>query len=119
MFIFAVAASAAFAADSYGQDCRAADSNLTNGSFTASAKTGGCIKYRFEARPGQRLIVTLRSTDNRARFDLQDGAEDETGSNFYENQTSFDGKLEFEEFTIEVKGTASAGFTLNVKVIDR
>lgn len=80
MFIFAVAASAAFAAEAYGQDCRATDSNLTNGSFTASAKTGGCVKYRFEARPGQRLIVTLRSTDNKARFDLQDGAEDETGS---------------------------------------
>lgn len=104
---------------SNAQDCRAATVTLNGGTATLTGKTGGCVKYRFVIESGQRARVTLRSTDNNARFALQDGAEDETGSTFYEGQSSLDKVLEFEEFSIEVTGTAGVGFTLSVKVSDQ
>ncbi len=109
----------AFAVGSMAQDCRAKTVAFTDGAATIQAKTGGCVKFRFMVEPGQRAKVTLRSSDNKARFDLQDGAEDETGSTYYEGQSSFDKVIEFDEFTIEVFGTSSVGFTLSVKVIDQ
>lgn len=117
--LLSVVVTMALSISSSAQDCRAATMKLTDGAATISARTGGCVKYRFVIASGQRARVTLSSTDGKARFDLQDGAEDETGSTFYENQVSLDRVLEFEEFTIEVRGTSGTGFTVNVKVSDQ
>lgn len=105
-----------FAISSFGQNCVAKDVKLTNGAATVSAKTGGCTIYVFTVDAGQRTRIDLKSSDNKAQFDVQDGTEDETGSTFYENQTKLDKIFKFEEFTIEVRGTAGATFSLSVKV---
>ena len=101
---------------SYSQNCVAKDVKLTNGAATVSGKTGGCTIYTITVDEGQRTRIDLRSSDNIARFDVQDGASDETGSNVYENQTKLDKIFEFEEFTIEVRGTSGATFSLSIKV---
>ncbi|MBL8181452.1 MAG: hypothetical protein JNL64_07530 [Blastocatellia bacterium] len=105
-----------FTISSNAQNCVAKDVKLTNGAATVSGKTGGCTIYVFSVDGGQRTRIDLRSSDNKAQFDVQDGTEDETGSTFYENQTKLDKIFRFDEFTIEVRGTAGATFTLSVKV---
>ena len=116
LFLFASALLLASVLSAAAQDCRAKDVTLSQGPVTLSGKTGGCLKYRFAVEQGTRAVVTLKSSDSKARFDLQDGAEDETGSSFYENLTSFDRVIAFDEFSVEVRGTGSASFTLTVKV---
>ncbi len=105
-----------FAISSFGQNCVAKDVKLTNGATTVSGKTGGCTIYVFSVKGGERTRINLSSSDNNARFDVQDGTEDETGATVYENQTKLDKIFDFEEFTIEVRGTAGATFSLSVKV---
>lgn len=101
---------------SFAQNCVAKNVKLTNGAATVSGKTGGCTIYVFTVEAGQRTRIDLKSSDNKAQFDVQDGTEDETGSTFYENQTKLDKIFKFEEFTIEVRGTPGATFSLSVKV---
>lgn len=108
----------AFAIGSFAQDCTAKAVTLNNGTATLSGKTGGCNKFKFTITEGQRVKVTLTSADGKARFELQDGAEDEIGAVFYTNQTSLDKVLKFEEFSIDAKGTAGAAFTLKITVTD-
>lgn len=105
-----------FAVSSYSQNCVAKNVKLTDGAATVSGKTGGCSIYVFSVDGGQRTRIDLRSSDNQARFDVQDGTEDETGAVFYENQTKLDKIFTFDEFTIEVRGTAGATFSFSVKV---
>lgn len=105
-----------FAISSFGQNCVAKDVKLTNGAATVSGKIGSCNIYVFAVQSGGRTRIELKSSDNKAQFDVQDGTEDETGSVFYENQTTLDKIFKFEEFTIEVRGTAGATFSLSVKV---
>jgi hypothetical protein len=108
----------AFATASFAQQCEAKLVTLTNGSATVTGKTGGCNRFAFVIDEGQRVKANLTSTDSKARFELQDGAEDETGSKSYANLTSFDKVLTFSEFSIDLGGTASTAFTLKVTVTD-
>ena len=96
--------------------CEARTVSLASGAATLSGQTGGCNRYSFSISEGQRVKVTLTSTDGSARFDLQDGAEDETGAVLYSNRTSFDDVLTFTDFSIETKGSASTAFTLKITV---
>lgn len=105
-----------FAASTYAQNCVATNVKLTNGAATVSGKTGGCTIYVFSVKGGERTRIDLRSSDNNARFDVVDGTDDETGAVLYENATKLDQVFKFEEFTIEVRGTAGATFSLSVKV---
>jgi hypothetical protein len=107
-----------FTATSFAQYCEPTLVKLTNGSATVTGKTGSCNRFAFVIDEGQRVKATLTSTDSKARFELQDGAEDETGSKSYANLTSFDKVLTFGEFSIDVSGTASTAFTLKVTVTD-
>ena len=108
----------AFPVSSFAQDCTAKTVTLNGGTATLSGKTGGCNKFKFKITESQRVKITLTSADSKARFELQDGAEDETGSVFYSNQTGFDKVLTFDEFSIDVKGTTGATFTIKVTVTD-
>lgn len=116
LLTFSVFVILGFAMSSLGQNCVAKNVKLTNGSATVSGKTGDCTIYVFSVDAGQRTRIDLRSSDNNARFDVVDGTEDETGAVLYENATKLDKVFKFEEFTIEVRGTAGATFTLSVKV---
>lgn len=91
---------------------------LTKGSATVSGKTGGCIRYAFKAASGQRLKIAFTSGDSIGRFDMQDGANDETGASVTTDLIGYNEVLEFDEFVITVKGTPSAAFTLKVIVTD-
>jgi len=87
--------------------------------ITLTGKTGGCNKYKFMVDVGQRVIVKITSTDNRARFSMQwDASEDETGTELFENQTSFDRSLEYPEWLIWATGTAGTAFTLKITAVD-
>jgi hypothetical protein len=108
----------ALATANFAQDCGSKRVTLNNGSATLSGKTGGCNKFAFVIGEGQRVRVTLTSTDSKARFELQDGAEDETGSSVYGNLTTFNKVLTFAEFSIDVGGTNSTAFTLKITVSD-
>ena len=107
-----------FAVSSFAQDCTAKAVTLNGGAATLSGKTGGCNKFKFTITEGSRVKVTLTSDDSKARFELQDGAEDETGSVFYSNQINFDKVLKFDEFSIDTKGSPGATFTLKITVTD-
>lgn len=107
-----------FTVNLFAQYCEPTQVTLNNGSATVTGKTSGCNRFAFIIDEGQRVKASLTSTDSKARFNLQDGAEDETGSKVYSNLTSFDKFLTFGEFSIEVKGTASTSFTLKVTVTD-
>lgn len=88
--------------------------------ITINGKTGGCNKFNFSIEDGQRVIVKITSTDNRARFNLQwNASEDETGMELFENQTSFDRKLNYPDWEIWVTGTASAAFTLKITAVSQ
>jgi hypothetical protein len=102
----------------FGQDCESKSVKLNNGTATLSGKTGSCNKFAFSVEEGQRVKVTITSTDGKANFGLQDGADDETGSKYYSNLKSFNNILTFADFSIEVGGTASTAFTLKVIVTD-
>lgn len=99
--------------------CEAKKITLTGGTATISGKLGGCNRFAFVIEEGQRVRAVLTSTDSKARFELQDGAEDETGAKSYSNLTSFDKILTFADFSIDVGGTAPTAFTLKVTVTDR
>lgn len=103
----------------FGQDCQGKPVSLNNGTATLSGKTGGCNKFAFSIAEGQRVRVTLTSTDGNARFGLQDGAEDETGAEYYSNLTSFNNVLTFADFSIEVDGPQSTAFTLKIVVTNK
>lgn len=109
----------AFAATSFAQDCESKQVTLNNGAATITGKTGDCNRFAFVIDEGQRVRVVLTSTDSKARFELQDGAEDETGAKSYSNLTSFDKVLTFTDFSIDVGGTNSTTFTLRITVTDR
>ena len=118
ILVVATAMMLAFAVSSFAQDCTAKAVTLNGGTATLSGKTGGCNKFKFKITESQRVKITLTSADSKARFELQDGAEDETGSVFYSNQTTLDKVLTFDEFSIDVKGTAGATFTIKITVTD-
>ena len=88
--------------------------------ITINGKTNGCNKFNFSIEDGQRLIVKISSTDNRARFNLKwNASEDETGMESFENQTSFDKTLNYPDWELWVTGTASTAYTLKITAVSQ
>lgn len=117
MALITIALSLALAACTFGQDCSATPVKINaNGSAAISGKTDGCVRYGFTIQQGSRVQITLTSADNAARFDLQDGADDETGAEIFAALTSFDRLLTFDEFSVDIHGSPAAAFTLKVNV---
>lgn len=109
-----------FAINSLAQ-CQAKAVSFPSGSetITLSGKTGGCNKFKFSITEGQRVKVSLTSTDSKAKFNLQwSASEDETGTELFENQTSFDQILNYPDWEIWVTGTADASYALKITATD-
>ena len=107
----------AFAITSFAQ-CEAKKITLTNGTATLSGKTGNCQRIAFDISEGQRVRVSVTSTDSRARFLIQNGAEDDTATTGWGPVASFDKILDSSYWEIGVSGTASTAYTLKITVTD-
>lgn len=86
--------------------------------ITVNGQTGGCTRYGFSITEGKRVTVKLTSSDSIARFDLQNGDDDETGTIVYEGKINFDGTLDTPDWQVVIKGTDSTTFTLKITVFD-
>lgn len=107
----------AFTINSFAQKCERKEIELSDG-FTGSAtitgKTGGCNLFYAGIDGGDRVKITLTSTDGKARFTLTPGDGKTYPSS--PNLTTFDRVIEVGLFSIDVKGTDSTSFTLVVSV---
>lgn len=116
--LFALLLVPLFAVNSFAQ-CQAKPITLSGGKIALSGKTGGCNKFKFSITEGQRVKISVESPDSRAKFGLQwSAAEDETGTETFENQKSFDKTLDYPDWEIWVTGTAGANYTLKISVTD-
>ena len=107
----------AFAISSFAQ-CEAKKISIPKDGITLTGKTGSCARFTTSITEGQKVTISLTSADGKTRFELQDGAEDETGAKVYSNRISFADVLTFTEFAVEVKGANSTDYTLKITVTD-
>lgn len=98
--------------------CEARKITLSNGNATINGKTGGCQRFSIDISEGQRVRVSVVSTDNRARFVIQNGSEDDTGTTGWGPIAAFDKVLDSEYWEIGVSGTSSVPYTLKITVSD-
>ncbi len=107
---------------SFAASAQCAEKNVSfpgdGNTITLSGNTGGCQRYAFSITAGQKVLIKLASADGRARFDLQNGDDDETGSIVYPNQANFNGELKTPDWMVNVKGSAATSFTLTITVAD-
>jgi hypothetical protein len=109
----------AFATASFAQECERQEVRFDSNRFaTVTGKTGGCNLFIFVMDAGERLKVTLTSTDGKARFGFTAGEDTDSGYMTSSNLTTFDKVLDVGYFLIDVKGTASTAFTLKVTLSD-
>ncbi len=107
----------AFAITSFAQ-CEAKKITLSNGTATLSEKTGSCQRFAFDISEGQRVKLSLSSTDGNARFALQNGAEDDTGTTGWDNLSTFDDVPDSTYWEVGVTGTSTTAYTLKITVSD-
>ncbi len=118
IFASAFALTLVFAFGTFAQ-CEAKKISFPAGNtISLSGKTGGCNRFAVTIADGLKVSIKLVSTDSKARFDLQSGSEDETGSALYPDLTTFNNYLEGNDWEIGIKGTAQTAYTLKIAVTD-
>lgn len=115
--IFALLMLAVFAITSFAQ-CEAKKVTMTNGAKTITGTTGSCQRFSFDISAGQRVKVTITSTESKASFVIQNGAEDDTGTTGWGPMTTFDKVLNEDYWEVGVTATSTVSYTLKINVTD-
>lgn len=115
--IFASLMLAVFAISSFAQ-CEARKIALTNGAKTITGTTGSCQRFSFDITAGQRVKVSIASTESKARFVIQNGADDDTGTTGWGPMTAFDKVLNEDYWEVGVTATSTVSYTLKITVTD-
>lgn len=106
-----------YALTSFAQ-CDAKKVALNGGAKTITGATGSCQRFSFDIAEGQRVKVTITSTESKARFVIQNGAEDDTGTTGWGPMTTFDKVLDETYWEIGVTAPSSVSYTLKIVVTE-
>ena len=98
--------------------CEAKPISIPVSGIKLTEKTGECMRYGFSIQAGQKVTISLTSSDGKARFLIENGDADDTGTTGWSNLTTFSKALNSEDWQVEVKGTEDAIFTLKITVTD-
>ncbi len=103
-----------FTIDSFA--CEAKNITIPASGLTLTGKIGDCIRYGFTIDKGQKVTIVLTSSDSKARFVIEDGDEDDTGTTGWSNLTSFSKILDSTDWQVGVTGSSGAAFTLKITI---
>ena len=98
--------------------CKAKSISIPSNGAILSGKTGDCMRYGFLIQAGQKVTVSLTSSDGKSRFSIENGDADDTGTTGWSNLITFSKALDSEGWQVEVQGTDNANFTLKITVTD-